>query len=213
MIGLNGQMTQPFAFPIILLAAGQSRRMRGRDKLLEQVDGQPLLRRQAVMARAVTRASVIVALPPRPHPRHEALDGVQITALPVADAARGLNASLSAAVRALPADAPCAMLILADLPDLTETDLCKVADAVDLAGQTRIWRGATQDGTPGHPIIFKAELFAALAALAGDNGGREVVAEHQAQTQLVPLPGNRARQDLDTPEQWTAWRKARNLPD
>ena len=37
-------------FPILILAAGQSRRMRGRDKLMEVVEGQPLIRRQAEMA-------------------------------------------------------------------------------------------------------------------------------------------------------------------
>ena len=65
--------------PIILLAAGQSSRMRGRDKLLEMVDGQPLLRRQAAMALAVTDAPVLVALPAAPHPRYDAIEGLAVT--------------------------------------------------------------------------------------------------------------------------------------
>ena len=202
-------MAHLMSFPIIILAAGQSRRMRGRDKLLEEIDGVPLLRRQAQMARAVTDGKVIVALPPAPHPRYDALAGLQVTALPVADADEGMNASLRAAIKALPAGTKCAMVLLADLPDLTADDLITVSQSVDLKTQKLIWRGATQDGAAGHPIVFKADVFAELAALRGDSGGREVVAAHQDQMVLVPLPGTRARGDLDTPEQWAIWRTSR----
>ncbi|MGJ5618985.1 nucleotidyltransferase family protein [Sulfitobacter sp. MF3-043] len=202
-------MAQLMSFPIIILAAGQSRRMRGRDKLLEDIDGAPLLRRQAQMARAVTDGDVIVALPPAPHPRYDTLSGLQVSTLAVADADEGMNASLRAAILALPATAKCAMILLADLPDLTADDLITVANSIDLKTQQLIWRGATQDGAAGHPIVFKADLFAELAVLSGDTGGREVVAAHQDQTVFVPLPGTRAHGDLDTPEQWAIWRRSR----
>ncbi len=195
--------------PVILLAAGQSSRMRGRDKLLEQVDGTPLLRRQAMMLRSVTTGPVIVALPAPTHPRYEAITGLEITALPVPDAAEGMNASLRRAFAALPADAPCAMLLLADLPDLTAADLCQVAAAVDLTTSAQIWRGATALGKAGHPIVFKADLFALFADLVGDGGGREVVQAAQGNVVLVPLPDDHARRDLDTPEDWAAWRAER----
>ena len=203
-------MIDRFTFPIILLAAGQSRRMQGRDKLLEDVDGVPLIRAQAQKARIATSGSVIVALPPRPHPRYEALDGLVVTCLPVPDADTGMNASLRRSVAALPQDAPCVMILLGDLPDLKVSDLCKLASAVDLQSDTQAWRGATAQGAPGHPIIFRNTLFDAFATLKGDSGGREVVARAQGHVALIPLPDNRARGDLDTPEDWAAWRKARD---
>ena len=195
--------------PIILLAAGQSSRMRGRDKLLEEVEGQPLLRRQAAMARRATSGPVLVALPPAPHPRYGALDDLDVTPLPVPDAAEGMNASLRTALAALPGDAGAAMLLLGDLPELKADDLARVAEAVNLASGTLIWRGTTEDGRPGHPIVFAAPLFPAFAALTGDTGGREVVAQAGDRIDLIPLPGNRARLDLDTPEEWEAWRDGR----
>jgi CTP:molybdopterin cytidylyltransferase MocA len=194
-----------FTYPVIVLAAGQSRRMRGADKLLEDVGGQPLLRRQAGIARAATTGAVIVALPPAPHPRHDALAGLDVTALPVPDAAEGMNASLRAGVAALPPGTPAAMVLLADLPELTTDDLIRVATAFD-PEQTPAWRGATEDGKPGHPIVFAARLFPQLLALKGDSGGREVVGPLGEAVGRVPLPGQRARLDLDTPEAWAAWR-------
>lgn len=193
--------------PIIILAAGASSRMRGRDKLLEIVEGAPLLRQQALKARAATTGPVLIALPDFPHPRYQALDGLEVLPFAVPDADEGMNASLRRAFAALPADAPCAMVLLGDLPDVTADDLAKVAGAVDLDSDQLIWRGATQDGAPGHPIVFHAALFDAFATLTGDSGGREVVAQAEGRVTLVPLQGSRARRDLDTPEEWAEWRK------
>ena len=195
--------------PIILLAAGASSRMRGADKLLEIVDGQPLLRRQAEIARAVTTGPVLVALPAPPHARYEVISGLDVTPIPVPDASEGMTASLRRAFAALPPHTAASMLLLADLPELTENDLRTVAQAVDLTSDTLIWRGATEDGKPGHPIVFAATLFPAFASLTGDGGGREVVAQAGPRVQIVPLPGQHARRDLDTPEDWAAWRAGR----
>lgn len=197
------------SLPIILLAAGASSRMCGRDKLLEMVDDEPLIARQARMARAATDGPVIVALPPAPHPRYDALAGIDVTLLPVPQAAEGMNASLRTAFAALPADAAGAMLVLADLPDLDKNDFKKILQAYDPKSEILVWRGATEDGRPGHPILFKSDLFPAFAFLTGDGGGREVVAAAGGRVALIPLKGDRARMDLDTPKDWDRWRKSR----
>ena len=195
--------------PIIILAAGASSRMKGRDKLLEEVDGLPLLQRQARIAIGATSGQILIALPIRPHPRYDVLDGMRVKTVPVPDATEGMNASLRAAFAALPRRTPCAMVLLADLPDLQINDLKKVAQNVDLKSETLIWRGATAKGEAGHPIIFKSDLFPKIAELKGDGGGREVVAAAGEKVTLVPLEGTRARCDLDTPEAWEAWRAKR----
>lgn len=193
--------------PILLLAAGQSRRMGGRDKLMEPVAGQPLLRVMAKRACDAWLGPVIVALPPAPHPRHAALDGLTIHRIAVPDAAEGLSASLKRGLQALPKDAPAVMILLADLPDLTAEDMQAVAQAVDLASDVLIWRGATPEGAPGHPVIVARALFPEIAALSGDQGAQPVIRRHADRVALVPLPGRHALNDLDTPEDWAAWRK------
>lgn len=200
--------TQPQSdLPVIVLAAGASRRMRGRDKLLEKIAGEPLLRRQARLARAVTRGPVLIALPPRPHARYAALDGLEVTPVPVTDAAEGMGASLRTAFAALPDDASAAMILLADLPELTASDLTRLLSAADCGGDTLAWRGATEQGAPGHPLVVTRALFPAFHALRGDDGGRGILARVQNKVQLIALPGQRARCDLDTPEDWQAWRE------
>lgn len=192
---------------ILMLAAGSSSRMRGRDKLMELVDGQPLLRRQVLRA-LPTGCRVYVTLPAAPHARYAALEGLDCTAISVPDAREGMNASLSAGLRALPAETQAVMVLLADMPDIDESDLGDTLRRVEPASQTLIWRATTQDGRAGHPIVFHKSLIPALMELSGDQGGSAVVRAHRDRTTLFALPANHARTDLDTPEAWAAWRAA-----
>jgi len=124
--------------PILLLAAGQSRRMRGRDKLMEPVAGHPLLRLMAERALAAGIGPLLVALPPPPHPRHAALAGLELKTIDIPDAAEGLSASLRRGIGSLPPAARAVMILLADLPDLTAEDLKTVAQSFDPMSESMI---------------------------------------------------------------------------
>ena len=183
--------------------------MRGRDKLLEPIDGTPLIVQQARRACMATDGPVIVTLPSPPHPRYDALEDLPVSKVSVPDAIDGMSASLRRGVDALPSDAPAAMVLLADLPDLTTQDMARVLAAVKPDSATRIWRATTKAGAPGHPIVFASDLFGALKGLSGDTGGADVIKANRNATQFVALPGDRALLDLDTPEDWAIWRAHR----
>jgi len=189
----------PAAMRLVLLAAGASRRMRGADKLLQEVDGLPLLRRQALAALAAQAGSVGVTLPPDQPLREAALDGLPVTRLPVADAADGMSASLRAAAR-WAAGGPL-LICPADMPEITASDFATLAAAFD---GTRPLRATAQDGTPGHPVVFPAALLGLFETLTGDEGARRLLQAHPPQA--LPLPASHATIDLDTPEAWAAWR-------
>jgi len=192
--------------PILILAAGQSKRMRGADKLMEDVGGVPLVVQQAKVAMA-TGNPVFVALPDHTHPRGRALGGFPVTKLALPEASEGMASTLRAGVARLPV-APAFMVMLGDLVALETHDLSNVLAArIDFPGNL-IWRGATEDGKPGHPILFDGSLKPKFQKLSGDGGGEGLVSPLRDQTYLVPLAGNRARLDLDTPEEWAAWRAA-----
>ena len=190
--------------PILILAAGRSSRMRGRDKLLEKVDDRPLLV-QLVSAAEATGQPVFVALPSRDSPRYDVLRPMDAICLDVPDSAEGIGGTMRGAVKRLP---PCDgfMILLGDMPDIAKSDIEAVLNARRNHPDHMIWRGATQDGKPGHPILFDKSLRSQFAALKGDEGGAPIVQPLVDQTKLVPLPGNRARFDLDTPEDWENWR-------
>ena len=189
---------------ILLPAAGASARMRGRDKLLEPVRGQPLLRDRVAMALDLGQ-DVLVTLPPDRPARAAALRDLsdpRLHLVTVADAATGLSASLRAgASHALDGGYAGLMVVLPDLPDLLTDDLKIVLQKSDM---NIIMRATSDDGIAGHPVIFPAGNLPALRHLTGDDGARDILRSHPVRH--VALPGLRATTDLDTPEAWAAWR-------
>lgn len=191
---------------VLILAAGRAARMGGIDKLTEPVDGAPLIRRQARAALACG-VPVFVVLPPAPHPRHEALQDLPVIPLVLPGSAEGLSGSLRDGIAALPDEFTHALILLADLPEITADDLRAVLAGPETAPDALVWRGTTADGAPGHPILVARAIFPAFAALRGDDGGQAALKAVEGQVALIPLPGQRARRDLDTPEDWAAWRR------
>ncbi len=183
---------------ILLLAAGASTRMRGGDKLLQEIDGEPVLRRQAKAALA-TGAPIYVALPLDRPERDRALEGFAVHVVPVPDAAEGMSASIRCGVAALLPGTAGVAILPADMPELTAEDLRAVLEA--FAGD--ITRATSEDGTPGHPVIFPSTLYDEMKTLTGDTGARKIMRGRQVKP--VPLPLSHALTDLDTPEEWAAW--------
>jgi len=190
--------------PILILAAGNSSRMRGRDKMLELVNGKPLLLHVAEQALG-TGQPVFAALPGPESKRYEILKAAQVICFDVPDSAEGIGGTMRGGVKRLPS-CDAFMITLADLPELETADFNAVLAAHDGSPEHLIWRGATEDKRPGHPILFDTKLRSRFHRLSGDQGGASIVKAMTDQTKLVPLPGKRALMDLDTPEDWAAWR-------
>lgn len=183
---------------ILLLAAGASSRMKGRDKLLEEIDGTPLQARQCARAVA-TGFPVYVTLPARDHPRAAYATGTSIVEVP--EAAEGMGASLRTGVSAIPEDH--AILVLpADMPDISDVDISQVISAFQFDPEVSLQQATSANGTPGHPVLFPPDCRAGLLASQGDTGARHVLKANAHRVKHVALPGNAALTDLDTPEAW-----------
>jgi len=190
---------------ILILAAGASRRMARRDKLLELIDGIPLILRQSLAALQVA-PKVIVTLPPDRPERLNALLPVQdrIKTVLVNDADSGMSASFRAVADAQ-VETPL-MVLPCDMPDLTAEHLEAVWQAAEKAPSS-ILRATTEDGRPGHPVVFPNDLVPLMKGLTGDEGARSILQAHKHRIRKTPLPGEAAVTDLDTPEAWEDWRK------
>lgn len=188
---------------ILIPAAGASSRMLGRDKLMEMVDGVPLLR--LIAMRAIdTGFSVTIALSPDRPERRAALSDLPVTLVDVPDWADGMSATLKRGVQNLSGDV---MIVLADMPNITTEMMVALADGRNGHAQALIWRGVTDDGAAGHPILFDHTLIPEFANLSGDQGAAPIVKRHQDRVAMIKLGGSDARLDLDTPEDWEQFRQ------
>ena len=187
---------------ILLLAAGTSSRMRGGDKLLETIEGETLLRRQVRVAKA-TGAEVMVVLPINSPMRRAQIAFEDVQVVEAKDPSLGMSASIAIGVASLPRSAEAVMILPTDMPDLSAADLNAVLSEFAENSDT-VHRGASENGQPGHPVVFPRRLFPVLKALSGDDGARAVLESEVVR--LVPLPNKNAVTDLDTPEEWQSWR-------
>lgn len=190
---------------ILILAAGASSRMRGGDKLLEPVNGRPLIAEMARRALGVCDR-VMITLPGLDHPRAAALADLPVDLIPVPDADEGMAASIRAGISGQTYNISFAVILPGDMPDISQQDI----DLIYKIAQSKpdqIVRATSETGTPGHPVAFPARLFPDLQKLTGDAGARSILKSEKPV--LVPLPGDHAITDLDTPEAWAEWR-ARN---
>ena len=117
------------ALAIIILAAGKSSRMRGKDKLTQSVGGEPQIRR-IVLAACDTCPNVFITLPDAAHPRASLLLGLKVQIVPVPEAHLGMGRSIAAAISALKDPSiKGAMIVPADMPELTQLDLQTIRQA------------------------------------------------------------------------------------
>lgn len=201
----SGQKVQPVVAAVVL-AAGSARRMRGRDKLLETVDGRPLLRQVVDVCRAASVSQVHVVVPSGHEARRAALEDTGVTLVENPEASEGMASSIRCGIRSLGPNIDAAILVLADMPEIGATHLDRLIAGFDPTASREICRAVSASGRPGHPVLFGRRFFENLLHLKGDAGARDVVREAMEFVVEVPTAGEAAVIDLDTPEAWEAWR-------
>ena len=102
----------------LVLAAGRSSRMAPRNKLLETVGGEPMVRHVAAVAIASGTQPVIVVTGHEAAAVTGALRGLAVTIVANPDYADGLSTSLRAGLRALPQGIDGALILLGDMPEV-----------------------------------------------------------------------------------------------
>lgn len=177
----------------LLLAAGAGTRFGG-DKLLAELDGQPLAAHALATLGAATD-TVLAVVRPGDAALRALLTGRGARVVECADAHLGMGHSLACAARqALPGAH--VIVALADMPRVSACTVQAVADA--LRGGARI-AVPTHAGQRGHPVGFAASVRPQLETLRGDTGARGLLAAHSAQVTLVPVQDPGCVLDVDTP--------------
>lgn len=165
----DGERLTPDRTALVLLAAGRSSRFGAADKLAADISGQPLGLHVATTLAHLPFAMRIAVC------GGTALDyaahGFDVIFNP--RAAEGASTSVVLGVAAAQTGGCDAVLVvLADMPCVTAAQIQRLFDASDGA-KTIV---ASSDGVrPSPPALFGASHFAALAALRGDQGARDLI--------------------------------------
>lgn len=202
--------TKPTGKPhVLLLAAGKSSRMRGENKLLRQINGEPLVVRTAKRLSQSKAGGMSIVINPETEGLSNAISGQGDQIVEAHDANTGLAASLRAGINALPSSATAVIIALADMPDVTAADIDALIAAYDPANNALIVAPTAPNGKRGNPVLFDRRYFEPLASLTGDTGAKALIEAETTNLRLIPR-GNGVLIDLDTPEAWDAWESTRD---
>lgn len=185
----------------VVLAAGESRRMRGVNKLLLTIDGVPLVRRQVDTLLAAGIGRVVVVLGHQAARVEAVLAGSDVACVRHADYALGQQGSVLAGLAALPARAEPVLVVLGDLP-LLEAD--------DVRALLAAWRARApgcralvpwHGGQRGNPVVVDAQVVRAVLS-GGDaqRGLRGFIDAHPQAVARFDATSDHYTCDLDTPE-------------
>lgn len=182
----------------IILAAGRSSRM-GRNKLLLDLDGRPIVKHVVTHAKAAGFAEIVVVTGHQAGKVKDALAGEPVRIVEARDYATGMAASLKAGIRALHPDTDAALILLGDMPQVSPELLRAIQRAYNpLEGRAIVLPMA--GGKRGNPALFDRRFFAEMLALDGDVGARHIIAGNAEMVVDVPAEAREIFVDVDTPE-------------
>lgn len=191
-------------YAILLPAAGASSRMKGRDKLLEDINGEPLLRR--IAKRAIATGSEVFVTLPEGSKRADFLADLDLKILTVPNPESGMSASFHTVAPHLTKNHKALLVVLPDMPDITGQDMALLLSGFGMFPDAPIVRAATPNGDAGHPVVLPNWLFKEFKNFKGDRGAGLTILKFADKTALIPLKDDRAIIDLDTPQDWQKWR-------
>lgn len=175
----------------LLLAAGRSSRF-GADKLLHQENGHPLAWFAAQPFLGLERTVAVV--PEGGHGLRAlftelGIGVVEISGLPALS--RSLQAGLEAA-----AQARGWIVGLADMPCVRPATVHALCDALDRGADIAACRHA---GRRGNPVGFSRDMRAALLALDGDRGARDLLEQRASEVCWLDVDDPGILADVDVP--------------
>lgn len=191
----------------IILAAGQSSRMGGKNKLLEEFKGKPLVRHAVEAACASGAAPVIVVTGRDASTVGQVLEGLDVRLVNNPDFADGLSSSLKAGIRALPEESAGAVICLGDMPQISSNLINRMIDAFAPERGAMIV-APVRNKQRGNPVLWARRFFPELLKLEGDIGARKLANFYSEGLLELEVDDDAAFADIDTPEALDAARKA-----
>ena len=192
----------------LLLAAGQSRRMGGPNKLLAEIDGIPMVAHIARRLLASRARPIIAVLGNQADAVDAALGKLPVERARNPDFAAGLSTSLKRGLAALPPDLDGVIVCLGDMPLISGRHLDRLIAAFNpLEGRAIIV--PTRRGKRGNPVLWSKRFFPEMAELAGDVGAKHLIGEHAELVAEVEMDDDSVLVDIDTPDALDALRQKR----
>lgn len=184
---------------LIILAAGKSSRMRGRNKLLARIDGKAMIRRVVENALNSKVDEVIVVLGWEAGRIRDQLRDLPCRFIVNRDYEKGQSSSVKAGFEEVGSRTQAVLVLPGDVAMIDTRSINIVIEAYNHEKKPIVV--AAHNGRLGHPILFGRELFGEIAQIDEASFGlKSVVKNHEQAMGLVETGSENALRDVDTSE-------------
>jgi molybdenum cofactor cytidylyltransferase len=189
-------------FAIIILAAGESNRMRIPKQLLP-FRGKNMLQHAIDEASASQADIVLAVLGANAERIKRVLRTSRATLLMNPDWRQGISSSIRCGIKALPQSVDAVVISLCDQPHANTQIFNELFAASRTTGKSIV--ACEYGGSSGTPALFSRVYFDQLLMLEGDRGAKKIIVEHTQDVARVPFAEGSI--DIDTAEDYQQFMK------
>lgn len=184
----------------IVLAAGESKRFPGQNKLLAKIDNETLLEK-AAKTFDDSKCRRVIFVSGKDHSEFlKILKPFDIELIQNPSWTEGMGSSLAFGANSILSTNHQGILVcLADLPELKTHIIDKLIFEFLKSDKSQIVAPAHK-GKFGHPIIFPPRLLESLTRQSGDTGAKHILKIEKDAIIRVPIDSEAIFRDIDTPE-------------
>lgn len=180
----------------VVLASGTSTRFGEANKLLADLNGEPLVRHATRTLLCANLTDVVVVIGCEAEAVYTAIEDLDVRVVQNSDYEEGLSTTVAEGIRAV-GNADLVVFLPGDMPAVAPATVRGLIDAYRVGLGTAL--AAAYDGQRGNPVLFDQEYFDALRGLDGDVGGRSILLESEGSA-LVAMDDPGVTKDIDTIE-------------
>jgi molybdenum cofactor cytidylyltransferase len=181
---------------VILLAAGQSKRMQGENKLLKKYKKKYLINHilKSLIKSKVNKIIIVIGHENRKI-KKIALKSKKITFVINSQYLKGISTSIKCGLRKISKKNIGFLIVHADMPLVSTTILNALCSALKSKNK-KIFVPVYKKKT-GNPLAFKYSMIKSLKKIKGDKGAKKLIKSNKSKVQLIKIKSKSILIDFD----------------
>jgi molybdenum cofactor cytidylyltransferase len=181
----------------ILLAAGQSKRLRGENKLIKLFKGKPLIN-HILLSLIKSKVNKIIIVLGFEHLKIKTklLKNKKINFAINKNYKKGMSSSIKNGLKKLPKNNKGFLIVLGDMPNITKTTINKICLSITRSDKEIIlpkFKNRT-----GNPIGFKHSMIKNIYKIKGDRGAKNIIKKNYKKIKFLNINSKSILINLNT---------------
>jgi len=181
----------------ILLAAGQSKRLRGENKLTKLFKGKPLIN-HILFSLIKSKVNKIIIVLGFEHLKIKTklLKSKKINFVINKNYKKGMSSSIKTGLKKLPKNNKGFLIVLGDMPNITKTTINKICLSITRSDKEIIlpkFKNRT-----GNPIGFKQSMIKNIYKIKGDRGAKNIIKKNNKKIKFLNINSKSILVNLNT---------------